>query len=637
MTVRNSLDIDSVLARTQPSTPSRRPLILWLIMFGLLMLFVPLYLVAAAIGANANQLQSELDQAQLALVSGPTPDLTTEAIQTQVNQVVEEAGQLDAIQANLDNQQTDWPAVIAAINNYQTGPLTLTGLTQTENRLTITGAAANDAAVITYAQQLEASGQFQRVIVQSIALLPTPQATATLTPTHTVTPSPTVAPLPTPTPGSSGGTSGTGGSGSVPVIPTANPKDAFEPDDITPKPIFVGQLQAHNFYPTFDVDNSTFLAKSGRTYAITTAGLAPGVDTFLSVTIGDIVLTNDDSKPGTLASEMIFQVPGGDIPIFVQITNRGQFGPEMTYQLFVQEVVLTPVPTTVPGPTATTPPQPTATPTITSTPDLRDAYEPDEGTPATIIVGESQLHNFYPAGDVDRVQFITKAGRFYQVATANLTLGVDTFLQAGLEGNQWQNDDYAPPGTGNFASSVCFPATVDSTALVTVTNKMQLYNPSLTYNVGVVEVPALYLNLNQLTFGPVIAGSPNPLTQTVLLTGDSTLSWTATTGSNWLDVGPTSGAAPAWINVRPDITGLPPGHYEDTVTFAWASLCQRVVTVTLQIDPPPPSTISAYPESPFQPVSASPFTTIRTFPLAKPPIQGSPGVSFIIIVELNTP
>ena len=150
MTVRNSLDIDAVLARTQPPPPSQRPLILWLIMFGLLLLFVPLYLFAAAIGANANQLQSELDQAQLDLVSGPTPDLTTVAIQTEVSQVVAEASELDAVQASLDNQQTDWPAIIAAINSYQTGPISLTGVTQTDNRLTITGAAASDAAVIAY-------------------------------------------------------------------------------------------------------------------------------------------------------------------------------------------------------------------------------------------------------------------------------------------------------------------------------------------------------------------------------------------------------------------------------------------------------------------------------------------------------
>lgn len=629
MTVRNSLDIDAVLARTQPPPPSQRPLILWLIMFGLLLLFVPLYLFAAAIGANANQLQSELDQAQLDLVSGPTPDLTTVAIQTEVSQVVAEASELDAVQASLDNQQTDWPAIIAAINSYQTGPISLTGVTQTDNRLTITGAAASDAAVIAYAQQLEASGQFQRVIVQSIALLPTPQATATPTATLTITPSPTIAPLPTATP--SNGTSGTGGGGTTPIAPTISPKDLFEPDDITPKPIFVGQAQGHNFYPTFDVDNSYFLGKSGRTYAITTANLAPGVDTFLNVTIGDIVLSNDDSKPGTLASEVSFQIPGGDIQVFIQVTNRGQYGAEMAYQLFVQEIVSTPVPTTMPGPTATTQPQPTATPTVTNTPDLRDAYEPDDVSPANIIVGESQLHNFYPTGDTDRVQFITKAERFYQVATANLTLGVDTFLTVGLEGNQWKNDDYALPGTGNFASSVCFPATIDSTALVTVTNKMQLFNPDLTYNVGVVEVPALYLNLNELKFGPVVAGSPDPPTQTLWLSGDSTLSWTATAGTTWLDVGPTSGTAPTWINVRPSISGLPPGIYEDTVTLAWASLCRRVVTVTLQIDPPPPAQVAL----PIGAAASTSLPLIRPLPLAKPPLQASPGVSFVIIVELK--
>lgn len=599
--------------------PSRRPLVLWLVALGLLLLFVPLYFLGSTIQADTLRLESELSQAQLGLASEPTPNPTTLALQSQITQTQQQISQLSAIQTNLTANQTNWPEVLAAIRDYDTNQISLTGLTQADNRLTITGQAHDDSLVIAYAQRLEASGQFNRVVVQSISLLPTPPATAT----PTTTPTTAVADA-TPTSDGSNDTGGSGGTTPQPSItPTPNYRDAYEIDDAAPQPIFIGQAQSRNFYPSGDIDNVYFLAKGGRYYRITTAALAPGVDTFLNVTIGDIILSNDDGNAGSLASEVSFQVPGGDINIAVQVTNRGQDGPQMSYQLLVQEVVPTVIPTLPPGPTATNTPLPTGTPTPTGTPDWRDPYEPDDLTPANLVINETQTHNFYPFGDVDRVSFLTKAGRFYQAATSNLALGVDTRLVASLSGQQWSNDDYALPGTGNFASAVCFPAAINGTAVLTVTNQMQQYNPSNTYNLSVLEVPALYLSTTQLTFGPVAAGGPNPPTQTVQLTGDPTLAWTAVTGSSWLQVQPTSGTAPTWINATATITGLAPGTYQDTITFSWASLCRQTITATLHITAAPITQ------------TTSPLTAPHRV-LAKSVMQAETAVSFVILVELKT-
>jgi hypothetical protein len=146
----------------------------------------------------------------------------------------------------------------------------------------------------------------------------------------------------------------------------------------------------------------------------------------------------------------------------------------------------TPVPTATPPPTLT----PTLYPTPSMTPDLRDQYEPDDNNPHTIMVSELQTHNFYPSGDVDKITFLAKMNRYYQVITSNLVLGVDTVLQMTLNGQQWTNDDYST-GSGNFASAVCFQAAQDGSAVGTITNKTQLYGGEKKYVITAIEIPNL--------------------------------------------------------------------------------------------------------------------------------------------------
>lgn len=66
----SSYDLDTVL-REQTATNSRRPIILWLVALGLLLLFVPLYLVATAVRADTQRLESELSQLQMAEMGDP--------------------------------------------------------------------------------------------------------------------------------------------------------------------------------------------------------------------------------------------------------------------------------------------------------------------------------------------------------------------------------------------------------------------------------------------------------------------------------------------------------------------------------------------------------------------------------------
>ncbi|MBK9613773.1 PilN domain-containing protein [Candidatus Amarobacter glycogenicus] len=126
--------------------------------------------------------------------------------------------------------------------------ITLLGVEQADNRLTISGEAADDTAVIAYAQELEASGQFARIVVQSITLLPTPQPV--ITPTLSPSPTATTAPSPTTVAATATSAGPVTNPTAVPTItPTPNLRDAYEVDDSQAKPIFVGEVQTRNFYP----------------------------------------------------------------------------------------------------------------------------------------------------------------------------------------------------------------------------------------------------------------------------------------------------------------------------------------------------------------------------------------------------
>jgi hypothetical protein len=227
---------------------------------------------------------------------------------------------------------------------------------------------------------------------------------------------------------------------------------------------------------------------------------------------------------------------------------------------------------------------PTPSPTPTATLDPRDQYEPDDTSPAPLAVGEVQTHNFYPDGDVDYTSVWVKADRQFLVSTSNLMPGVDTLMQVDLDGQVWVNDDYLPPATGDYSSAVCFPVLSDSTATVTVSNVASQYGSDKTYDLTVSEVAGLDFSPPVLDFGTLTAGDPNPPAQALDINGSGgTVTWDATADANWIGIDISNGVTPSTMNVSVDATGLAPGSYEGTITFTWDSLCQKTVTVLLEV------------------------------------------------------
>ena len=460
MTMQSPLSSDS--ASEQEAGPlRRRTIILWLVAIGAAVLLVPLYLVFVTIRNDAARLETRAEVLQQTLQSPSTPVPENQELVNQLAEAEASLEQLNQAISRLEDQNVDWPAVMRAIGNYNPAQLTLSSV-ETGSSITLRGRAIDDTVVVDYSRGLEDSGLFSRVVVQSLQAMATPFATPTRgTPQATSTPTATVKPTAT-----------------VTVTPVF--EDEYEVDDFRPVPITLGVPQERSFDPLYDVDRVKFLVKAGRYYRIATSDLSPGVDTYVSLDLGGTQYANDDKRPGQYASELVIRGRDEDLEAFVRVSNRGQHGPNMRYELLVEEIVPTPTPT----PSITPTPTPTEVPP-TPTSDPQDAYEPDDVSPSRIAIGETQLHNFLPEGDVDSVSFLAKAGRWYRVTTSELAQGVDTHLAVTVGGAVYTNDDKEP---GDLSSEVVFQVGAeDAQAVVKITNRGQ-FGELMLYRLSVEEL-----------------------------------------------------------------------------------------------------------------------------------------------------
>jgi len=163
----------------------------------------------------------------------------------------------------------------------------------------------------------------------------------------------------------------------------------------------------------------------------------------------------------------------------------------------------------------------TPTFTLTPTPMLDDAYEPDDISPKAIAMGETQRHNFYRSGDVDRVSFRVKAGRVYGVITSDLAIGVDTVIVVSVAGQRYENDDATE---GGLASELYFKAMAEAIAVATISNK-DMYGAGATYEVTVIELPPTPIPTATNTPSPTPTPTP---TQTTTGTPTTTATFTPT-------------------------------------------------------------------------------------------------------------
>jgi len=109
------------------------------------------------------------------------------------------------------------------------------------------------------------------------------------------------------------------------------------------------------------------------------------------------------------------------------------------------------------------------------------------------------------------------------------------------------------------------------------------------------NLPVLSVSPTTLPFSATVGGSnPAPATVNVSNTGGGTLTFTASSDSNWLTVSPLSGTAPQTLQLSTSVTGLAAGIYTGhvTITSTGTQGSPAVVTVTLTISSAPTWTIS---------------------------------------------
>ncbi len=468
----DDLDDVDIEPSPAPTVTPRQLLLLWLIAGSLLLALVPFGLFSRSLRDDILAAEVEIEQIQSQLAEEPTPEPDVQPLLATLEALERKITQVEDVADSISGTYVYWPAAMDAVRRYDPQQLALTALNHQEQQIILQGEAVNDAVVVDYTRSLEASRLFSRVLIQSIHLLNREALTATVTPT----------PMPTPTV--------TMPSATITATATPGLRDDYEVDDFDPAPIFLDQPQLHNFYPVYDIDKVTFLAKAQRYYRVYTTDLRPGVDTVLDVRVGGVSYRNDDRAAGDLSSEVVFQAGGYDTDAVVKISNRGEFGPEQQYRVVVEEVLPTPTPTFAPE-TPTSTPSPTATdtpvPQQSPTPDLRDPFEPDDPpAPPLIALGETQRHSFYPEADVDYLAFLAKAGRTYRVSTSKLALGVDTVLTVTVGTQVEVNDDRAPGDLGSEVV-VTVPDDRDYEALITVANRGE-YGADAYYQISLKEV-----------------------------------------------------------------------------------------------------------------------------------------------------
>ncbi len=241
----------------------------------------------------------------------------------------------------------------------------------------------------------------------------------------------------------------------------------------------------------------------------------------------------------------------------------------------------------------------TPSPTLSPTPALADSYEPDDIDPRPFAIGDTETHNFYPSGDVDKIGFRVKAGRVYAVITSDLAIGVDTVVVVSVAGQRYENDDVV---AGSLASEVRFTALAEALAVVTISNKGQ-YGRDMTYDLTVVELP------------PTPSPSPTRTqTPTQIPTGTSTATRTSTPTPTRTST-PTYTPTTTRTQTRTPTSTLTatgttvPTH---TPTFTLVPTATDTVVPTSKLVPTPTDTSGVPTETPIPPTNTPTFTLVPT-------------------------
>lgn len=156
-----------------PAFPVGR-MILWMVVFSIGALFVPLYLALSTIQTESSRLLLEREalQSQLDSQANRQPS----ALEEEFAVLRERLVILQPVHDQLVAEHVNLPDILAVIGQYDAAALQVTSVVQRDNTLIIMGRASGQNVVMQYVTILRGSTQFSQVEVESINLttLPTP-------------------------------------------------------------------------------------------------------------------------------------------------------------------------------------------------------------------------------------------------------------------------------------------------------------------------------------------------------------------------------------------------------------------------------------------------------------------------------
>ena len=147
----------------------RTQVVLWLVVLALAIVLIPLMLIAGWVRNDVARLENELLAVQSALNSATSPS----------GEVAQIRNEIAAIEQLVSTMQTvtlpsgvNWPIVIGAVADYDAAAIQLAALTQSEEKVQLTGRATHNDAVVRYQQALLDSAAFSDVVVVSMIAAP---------------------------------------------------------------------------------------------------------------------------------------------------------------------------------------------------------------------------------------------------------------------------------------------------------------------------------------------------------------------------------------------------------------------------------------------------------------------------------
>ncbi|MCE5258282.1 MAG: hypothetical protein LLG44_04380, partial [Chloroflexi bacterium] len=191
--------------------------------------------------------------------------------------------------------------------------------------------------------------------------------------------------------------------------------DIYEPDEVNPATIAVGEQQARQFWPLGDIDRVSFQVRAGWGYIVQAINVAPGVRIKMQVLADGKNYSSTPADAGANAAIMFTADTAGTAVAIV--TNVGQTDQQSTYTLVLQELI--------PEPAAS----PQAMPTLAGTPNGRSTITPlPTYTPAntqavrTATVATATPTSLYRTPTATRTPYRTYTPTLTRTATATATV-----------------------------------------------------------------------------------------------------------------------------------------------------------------------------------------------------------------------